>query len=105
MGVGLSSVLPFVLPAIYFGLLPDPTTIATTVPDDEYDNESMAESPTVSYAPVPTMEVSADEDNSATAAEDEAQHKVALTKSEKLCLVKPLLIRFMLPLCECTGGS
>lgn len=104
-GVGISSILPFILPAVYFGALPNSTTIAASVPDDLYDNEALSESPTLSYAPIPTMEVAVDdEDADATAAPgDDVPNEpraLALTKEDKWRLARPLLLRYMLPLCR-----
>ncbi|CAL1709988.1 unnamed protein product [Somion occarium] len=87
-GVGVSSVLPVVLPLTYRLLMPRPSAFASTsFPSEEQDSAD-----TVPYVPLPT-----DDD---TGIEDGLISKVALglSPSDKWQLVKPLLPKYMLPL-------
>jgi battenin len=109
LGVGLSSVrliffvylvdkqaayqvLPFVIPLTYFLLLPRPDVFSILVLPDIED----AAPPLSEYTQLPVSEEDAEE-----AVAETAQLKVkALNVKEKWELLKPMLPRFMLPLCK-----
>jgi battenin len=96
-GVGISAVLPFVTPLTYFFLLPHSTCFSS--------GSSFA---SAAYAPIPTIIINDDEH------EEEFQDvgapevlgsvmyhqsgKNALTAKDKWTLVRPLFVKFMLPL-------
>ncbi|KAK1922619.1 protein BTN1 [Papiliotrema laurentii] len=94
-GLGLSSILPLFFPLTYFVLLPPFASLA------------IATAGSASYAPLPTdagIAPSAVDPTSVTLSlglEHEERDKpieIHLTTEEKLALVKPLVLRFMLPL-------
>ncbi|EJU01293.1 batten's disease protein Cln3 [Dacryopinax primogenitus] len=86
-GVGISSVLPFVIPLAYHLLLPKPAALASL---------SSSENTSNTYASLPTEDA---EDVGIEA--DALESKVissALTGRDKWVLVKPLMLRYILPL-------
>ncbi|KAK0194478.1 batten's disease protein Cln3 [Armillaria mellea] len=80
VGVGLSSVLPFVIPLTFYFLLPPNSAF---LPSSSYDDEDSAYPITVhtSEGSVPA-----------------GPKRVSLSPNDKLQLVKPLLMKYMLPL-------
>ena len=110
VGVGLSSVrvsrllltfsnhcrhevLPFTIPLAYFFLLPQPSSIPKQDEGDDDAEPFMASS--TEYTPLPT-----DEGEDGTPGYHRSRI-VALSASDKWRLVKPIIPRYMLPLCEC----
>ncbi|OSD04986.1 batten's disease protein Cln3 [Trametes coccinea BRFM310] len=95
VGVGLSAILPFVIPLTYFLVLPRPDMFAgrTFAPegDDDIDDAPM----TASYTPLPRGE-----EDTVPVTEPEAIVKapIALSMEDKWRLAKPMLTRYMLPL-------
>ncbi|KAG2159284.1 batten's disease protein Cln3 [Suillus bovinus] len=90
-GVGISAVLPFILPLAYFFLLPRPAA---------FTHQSSA-----SYTLVPADDLETEIDDDLSAQDDvesRVEHKVAvrLSAADKWRLVKPMLLKYMLPLCE-----
>ncbi|KAI0375973.1 batten's disease protein Cln3 [Pilatotrama ljubarskyi] len=96
VGVGLSSILPFVIPLAYFLVLPRPERFigrAFPVPEeDDLDSAAM----TTSYAPLPRGED--EEDVPITEPEATVKAPIALSMEDKWRLAKPMLTRYMLPL-------
>ena len=111
LGVGLSSVcarfrhatttfidshrtqfLPFIIPIAYYFILPHPDQFS---PGATYEDESTL---SVSYTQLPNEE---DEPDSILVTESEATvtAPIALTIGDKWQLAKPMLMRYMLPLC------
>ncbi|KAI0791520.1 batten's disease protein Cln3 [Irpex lacteus] len=82
-GVGLSSVMPLVIPVAYYFILPHPEVFAA-VPIPSYEEEEV-DAP---YTPLPT------DDSTAEA----PKASIALSFEDKWQLVKPLLLKYMLPL-------
>ncbi|KAI6015043.1 batten's disease protein Cln3 [Pisolithus orientalis] len=88
-GIGISSVLPFVLPLTYFFLLPrpaaflDPTTSAvySALPSDDPDI------PTADLSQMPPL-----------LRHDSKSESAFLTAADKLRLLQPMLLEYMLPL-------
>ncbi|OSX56866.1 hypothetical protein POSPLADRAFT_1158655, partial [Postia placenta MAD-698-R-SB12] len=97
-GVGLSSMLPLVIPATYFLLLPRPAAF------NEADIPSVGDEaavPAVPYIALPTgdgEEAEADEPLHALPEAGDTKNGVALSAGDKWRLVKPLLPKYMLPL-------
>ncbi|KAI0074590.1 batten's disease protein Cln3 [Panus rudis PR-1116 ss-1] len=92
-GVGLSSIMPFMLPLTYFFVLPRPadfTNISTHYSEAEEDEETNDPA----YTPLPTDEISAPEVAEALS----SKVGVALSLQDKWRLVKPMLPKYMLPL-------
>ncbi|KAH7912867.1 batten's disease protein Cln3 [Hygrophoropsis aurantiaca] len=100
-GVGLSAVLPFVLPLVYFLVLPRPAAFLhpssrsyTTIPCDE----------TAIEVETDTSVINAAEESSLLGEEEPGiissspKDIVSLTASDKWRLVKPMLTKYMLPL-------
>jgi len=85
-GVGISSVMPFVTPIAYMFLLPRPSEFS----DLEGDFER---SDSVTYTPLATTE---DEDVEELL--DSKLPPVSLTATDKWRLLKPMLLKYMLPL-------
>ncbi|KAI0628073.1 batten's disease protein Cln3 [Trametes polyzona] len=97
IGVGLSSILPFIMPLTYFFVLPRPDrfagrTFAVNEQDDNDDSAALS----ASYLPLPRGE----EEDAVPVTEAEAAVKapIALSLSDKWRLAKPMLTRYMLPL-------
>jgi len=88
VGVGLSSVLPIIIPATYFFLLPHSSAFQSA-----HDSPN-GQGSTVPYTPLPANEESGEEDNLPTT----PSKNFSLSANDKLRLVKPLLIRYMVPL-------
>ncbi|KAF7329953.1 Protein BTN [Mycena kentingensis (nom. inval.)] len=89
IGVGLSSVMPLVIPLTYLFLLPKPTDFLAS--SSSYDD------------PVYTPLATEDEDRDMVGEEEGCsapgpKHNVYLTPSDKWRLVRPMLARYMLPL-------
>lgn len=76
--------MPLVIPIAYYFILPQPEAF-TFINTSSFEEEEV-DAP---YAPLPT-----DED-----AIDVRKTSVSLTLEDKWVLVKPLLLRYMLPLC------
>ncbi|KAK0469059.1 batten's disease protein Cln3 [Desarmillaria tabescens] len=93
-GVGLSSVLPFVIPLTFYFLLPPNSAFLPSSSYDDDEDSSCAITSTLPYTPLPTEEDVAEEEGSVPA----GPKRVSLTPNDKLQLVKPLLIKYMLPL-------
>ncbi|KAJ7031565.1 batten's disease protein Cln3 [Mycena alexandri] len=95
VGVGLSSVMPFIIPltAQYYFLLPRPPAFLAS--SGAYENASAATN--VPYAPLATADedfVGEEEDSLAPG----HKHNVSLSAADKWRLVRPMLVRYMLPL-------
>ncbi|KAK0223941.1 batten's disease protein Cln3 [Armillaria fumosa] len=93
VGVGLSSVLPFVIPLAFYFLLPPNSAF---LPSSSYDDDDSAcpITSTLPYTPLPTEDDIAEEEGSVPA----GPKRVSLSPNDKLQLVKPLLMKYMLPL-------
>ncbi|PBK63260.1 batten's disease protein Cln3 [Armillaria solidipes] len=93
VGVGLSSVLPFVIPLTFYFLLPPNSAF---LPSSSYDDDDSAYpiTSTLPYTPLPTDDDVAEEEGSVPA----GPKRVSLSPNDKLQLVKPLLMKYMLPL-------
>ncbi|KIJ63587.1 hypothetical protein HYDPIDRAFT_40996 [Hydnomerulius pinastri MD-312] len=88
LAVGLSSVLPFVLPLAYFLLLPRPSAFLDPTSSRPY-SALPVDDPDVSVADV------AEEDS---LLDEQPKAPVFLTPADKWRLVKPMLLKYMLPL-------
>ncbi|KAG1721460.1 batten's disease protein Cln3 [Suillus lakei] len=89
-GVGISAVLPFVLPLAYFFLLPRPAAFT----------HQLSSAP---YALVPADDPDAEIDDDLSIQDDvesrvETKVTVSLSAADKWRLVKPMLLKYMLPL-------
>lgn len=87
-----SQVLPFILPLAYFLLLPRPAAF-------------MHQSSSTSYTLVPADDLETEIDDDLSAQDDvesrvEPKVTVRLSAADKWRLVKPMLLKYMLPLCE-----
>ncbi|KAH7921472.1 batten's disease protein Cln3 [Leucogyrophana mollusca] len=104
-GVGLSAVLPFVVPLVYFFVLPRPGVFLhpisqsyTAIPSDEATID----------AEVETSPLYGAEESSLGGAEDSndvsinPKVAVSLSAADKWRLVRPMLVKYMLPLCKST---
>ncbi|KAJ8463342.1 hypothetical protein ONZ51_g10318 [Trametes cubensis] len=96
LGVGLSSILPFIIPITYFLILPRPDRFVgrdfSAAEEDDFDNAPM----TASYTPLPRGE---DEDTvPVTEPEAAVKAPIALSMEDKWRLAKPMLTKYMLPL-------
>ncbi|KAG1737553.1 batten's disease protein Cln3 [Suillus paluster] len=89
-GVGISAVLPFILPLAYFFLLPRPAAF-------------MHQSSSASYTLVPADDLATEITDDLSAEDGLESHvepkiTVALSATDKWRLVKPMLLKYMLPL-------
>ncbi|KAN0129210.1 batten's disease protein Cln3 [Lactarius tabidus] len=89
IGVGLSSVLPFVIPLTYFLLLPRPDAFSSLVISDAEEAVPSSE-----YTQLPVSE----EDEGEAMVETAPLKAKTLTMSDKWELLKPMLPRYMAPL-------
>ena len=87
-----AKVLPLVIPLTYFLLLPQPSSISNQ--DEEDDGTELLVASPVGYTPLPMDEY---ED---TTNGYRRSRIVALSASDKWQLVKPMIPKYMLPLCE-----
>ncbi|KAJ4490376.1 batten's disease protein Cln3 [Lentinula aciculospora] len=96
VGVGLSSVLPFIIPATYFFLLPNSSAfLYTSLPPSGYESPN-GQGHMLPYTPLAaTAEELGEEEGSLRAG---PRKNVSLTFNDKVRLVRPLLARYMLPL-------
>ncbi|RPD61769.1 batten's disease protein Cln3 [Lentinus tigrinus ALCF2SS1-7] len=94
LGVGLSSILPFVIPITYFFILPRPDKFSAVASDDD-DAEGAPLS--VSYTRLPNEE-NMEDSILVTEGEAIATAPIALSMQDKWKLAKPMLTKYMLPL-------
>lgn len=90
-----NQVMPLVIPLCYFFLLPRPASFSPSALPASYEDEIVGAQPTTPYTALPT-----DEDAELTAEDLEPKAPMALNLSEKWRLVRPMLPKYMLPLCE-----
>lgn len=88
----ISQVLPLTIPLTYFFLLPHPSSISKQDEEDDDAEPLMASS--TEYTPLPTGE------GEGVAAGYRRPRTAALSASDKWRLVKPMIPKYMLPLCE-----
>ncbi|THV05698.1 batten's disease protein Cln3 [Dendrothele bispora CBS 962.96] len=97
VGVGISSILPFVIPLTYFFLLPQSTSFLysplSPSATRDYDGDSIT---TLPYTPLATHEDEIGEEEGSLLAGPKTG--VALSMNDKLRIVRPLLTKYMLPL-------
>ena len=91
--IAIAKVLPLTIPLAYFFLLPRPSFFS--IRGEAGDDTEHLVASSAEYAPLPT-----DEDGDATN-EHRRPRDVALSVSDKWRLVKPMIPRYMIPLCEC----
>ncbi|KAH7337633.1 batten's disease protein Cln3 [Rhizoctonia solani] len=92
VGVGLSALLPFVIPITYFFLLPPPGDYTVIVGSGVSWNNPGSE-----YTALPRDDIEA-EDNSPVGVASAVAPLPGLSSSDKWRLVRPLLVKYMLPL-------
>ncbi|KAG6333470.1 hypothetical protein ID866_5619 [Astraeus odoratus] len=90
-GVGISSVLPFALPVTYFFILPRPSSFYDAAPSALYSALP------VDDTEASTMELPEDQ----ALLNSETKTAVFLTAADKWRLLRPMIFKYMLPLCEC----
>ncbi|KAF8516039.1 batten's disease protein Cln3 [Gautieria morchelliformis] len=100
LGIGLSSVLPLLIPVTYMFLLPSTLAFACLIAsNDDDDGEDTPTSAISSYVPIPTSEGDNEPVFAPTTFSSPVEtDQVALTPIDKWTLVRPLLLKFMLPL-------
>lgn len=85
--------LPFVIPLAYFFLLPPPTSFQGAIGT----SAAYAAIPTADPTETPAEEI----EESDVQASRGPKIRVTLSVADKLRLVRPLLLKYMLPLCKC----
>lgn len=91
-------VMPFIIPLTYFYLLPHNSTFISLGPDEYEEETSLDGATALPYTPLPSAE---DEDGEEEGSLPPGPRKgVSLSSSDKWRLVKPLLVKYMLPLCK-----
>jgi len=98
IGVGLSSVMPTVIPLTYFFLLPHASAFINSTAPSTYE-DVFSPPPMLSalpYTPLATAEDEVGEEEGSLPAGP--KRGIALSPSDKWRLVKPLLSKYMLPL-------
>ncbi|KAF9463263.1 batten's disease protein Cln3 [Collybia nuda] len=96
VGVGLSSIMPFIIPLTYFYLLPHNSAFLSLSPADDEESTSPSGDSSLPYTPLPSAE---DQDGEEEGSLPPGPRKgVSLSPSDKWRLVKPLLLKYMLPL-------
>ncbi|EMD36899.1 hypothetical protein CERSUDRAFT_83923 [Gelatoporia subvermispora B] len=102
VGVGLSSVLPLVIPLAYYFLLPLPPAFVGLGIPEEARSSSAPPSPYTPYMPLPEDDAETDVSvNAQIGMGDDMQSgkgHVALTAQDKWKLAKPLIMKYMMPL-------
>ncbi|KAJ7242064.1 batten's disease protein Cln3 [Mycena rebaudengoi] len=96
LGVGMSSVMPFIIPLTYYFLLPP--TSAFIASSGAYEDDPPSAIPSnVPYTPLATAEddLVGEEEGSSPSG---PKQNVSLSPSDKWRLVRPLLVKYMLPL-------
>lgn len=88
----ITKVLPLTIPLTYFFLLPQPSV---SNHDEEGDGTELLVASSTEYTPLPT-----DENESTTVEYRRSRRTVALSAGDKWRLVKPMIPKYMLPLCE-----
>ena len=88
----LEEVLPLTIPLVYFFLLPQPWS--TYNQEEEVDGTELLAASSTGYTSLPT-----DEDEGQATGHRQSR-VVALSASDKWQLVKPMISKYMLPLCE-----
>ncbi|KAF9647783.1 batten's disease protein Cln3 [Thelephora ganbajun] len=88
--IGLSSVLPLMIPFAYFFLLPQPPSVSNQ--DEEDDGVELIAASSTEYIPLPT-----DEDEGGATGYRHSRI-IALSASDKWRMVKPMIPKYMLPL-------
>jgi len=98
IGVGVSSILPLVTPITFYFFLPRQTAFSQL--GDNCEDAEYETSPTAGYTPLPTLQTSTDEDDDDNVVVIVASKipAVQLTASDKWRLVRPMLLKYMLPL-------
>jgi battenin len=94
----LIQIMPFIIPLTYFFFLPHNSAFLYLSPSDYEDEVSSGVQSALPYAPLPTTEDENSEEEESMP--DGLKRLVALSASDKWHLVKPLLPKYMLPLCE-----
>lgn len=93
-----SQVMPFIIPLTYFYLLPHNSAFISLSPADYEESTSLGGASSLPYTPLPSAE---DEDGEEEGSLPPGPRKgVSLSPSDKWRLVRPLLLKYMLPLCE-----
>ncbi|KAG6857514.1 hypothetical protein H0H87_002139 [Tephrocybe sp. NHM501043] len=97
VGVGLSSVMPFIIPLTYFFLLPHSSAFLYVASPSAYDDASSPSGElALPYTPLPATEDEVGEEEGAHLSGP--KRGVSLSVNDKWRLVKPLLLKYMLPL-------
>lgn len=84
--------MPLLIPVSYFLILPRPEAFAALPAFANDEADALDESLTAPYTPLPT-----DDDDVPIG----PKSTIALSAADKWYLVRPLLLKYMLPLCEC----
>ncbi|KAF9492666.1 batten's disease protein Cln3 [Pleurotus eryngii] len=98
IGVGLSSVMPFIIPLTYFFLLPSTSEflyIDTSYEEDE-ERDLTTSFASLPYTPLAATEYQVGEEDGSILMS--VKRDVALTGSDKWRLVQPMLLKYMFPL-------
>ncbi|RDB28182.1 Protein BTN1 [Hypsizygus marmoreus] len=93
-GVGLSAILPFIIPLTYFFLLPNTSEFLYTLSPLTYE-DTTGPSMALPYTPLATEDEIGEEEGSVPSG---PKHHISLSASDKWRLVRPLLVKYMLPL-------
>ena len=91
--------MPLTIPVAYWFLLPRPAEFVSLSLPTDYEDEAIGAPSTSEYAPIPTDEGDDDGQNGRYRTQIE-KSAVALSVPDKWRLVKPLLLRYMFPLCK-----
>ena len=90
--------MPLIIPLTYTLLLPKPAAFRTVALAEPYDDETIGAPITASYAPIPTEDNLEEIEGSILTSPP--KRPISLSLQDKWQLVKPLLMKYMLPLCE-----
>jgi battenin len=91
--------MPLIIPLTYFFLLPRPSAFLSLPLSSGYDDEDTSAPSTTSYVPIPTQE---EEDTQEDIIPDSPSkaYRIELSLKDKWHLVRPLVGKYMLPLCK-----
>jgi battenin len=98
----LHQIMPVIIPLTYFFLLPHNTAFLFIHTPASYEDHSPSDViSSLHYTPLAANEDDIREEEGTVA--PDPKRKVALSIEDKWRLVKPLLLKYMLPLCECSA--
>lgn len=97
--------MPLIIPLTYFFLLPRYSDFSQSTLPSSYEDDSTSAAASTAYTSLPTMDNQDNESQLPDISDIDplVKSNIALSAADKWRLVKPLLPKYMLPLCEITS--